>query len=88
MSKHSPGPWTWGDDQCLCSGDEVVIQVNEYMDASIEDARLLAAAPEMLTALKDVVASMEAWERECTDEIAVTIVCSDVRALIKRIEGE
>ena len=57
MSGHTPGPWKWFDypdgRKLLCAQNRAVIHCP---DASItcdsDDARLIAAAPDLLAALK------------------------------------
>ena len=60
MSKHTPGPWMKDDD-----GDRVVdlayfivAEVDGVDEAEVEaNARLIAAAPDMLEALREVFAA-------------------------------
>lgn len=68
MSAHTPGPWevrlTAGSDEHrqwvdgIYSGDELVVD-NDHWHLRNADARLIAAAPEMLDALRQFVYSME-----------------------------
>ena len=59
-TKHSPGPWTFQERGCLIldartgSSQCAVahVQVNTYKDEGMHNARLIAAAPELLTALE------------------------------------
>lgn len=58
MSKHTPGPWTVArntdDGLDIISSDEVTY-VEVALDVRTEaDARLIAAAPDLLKALKEV----------------------------------
>jgi hypothetical protein len=50
-------------------------------DMTEADARLIAAAPELLAALKEGLYEMNHPDEECP-------VCETARALIRRIEGE
>lgn len=68
MSGHTPGPWIMGDTDrysrkihtgragmtCLCSVDGIAIYVrrDSLCDEPADDARLIAAAPELLAALR------------------------------------
>jgi hypothetical protein len=61
MSKHTPGPWkivpSWHDWIVEGpNGEEIIWQDGNYNTPtiSIEDARLIAAAPDLLEALKEV----------------------------------
>ena len=74
MSKHTPGPWTWKRDEkqeyvpattlegpsVLCRYWETIggrpIEVNQR---TLADARLIAAAPDLLAALKKVKRILE-----------------------------
>ncbi len=59
---HTPGPWTWMDypdgRKLLLSRDRAVIHCPDApMTCDPPDARLIAAAPELLAALQNVVDS-------------------------------
>ena len=88
MSAHSPGPWTWRYFKetlivnVVDGVGEEVITFMPYADKgwiSEADARLVAAAPELLAALRDLVDS-----GLCVSHPE----CAAARALIARIEGE
>jgi hypothetical protein len=77
MSAHSPGPWRWAErdgDDCLldAAGEEVIAGERACLSA---DARLIAAAPELLEALRGVLLRPLAQE-------PIAAAC----ALIRRIE--
>lgn len=62
MTQHTPGPWSIEDD-----GDgylvEGIIRVPSTYDEYTADARLIAAAPELLAALVNIVEDLEArWD--------------------------
>ena len=69
MSKHTAGPWTkMGGNDChkIRSQERVLAEVlgvtrgrrrNKNHDEAMANARLIAAAPEMLEVLKDIVES-------------------------------
>ena len=69
-TKHTPGPWTAHDDDgtetlpCVLSdkvnagGNFYVVQCNVF-----DDARLIAAAPDLLEAAKVLISSL-VWERK------------------------
>lgn len=68
MIKHTPGPWT---DSLGMAGRPVVSAVNQSLDIAVmslrgkteeevySNARLIAAAPELLEALEESLAAME-----------------------------
>ena len=67
MSKqHTPGPWkvvtSWDDFMVEGpNGEELIWQDGNYDTPTIklEDARLMAAAPDLLEALKDALCALE-----------------------------
>lgn len=58
MSGHNPGPWRWevvaGEDQLLDADGNFVIEAQGFMCGS-EDARLIAAAPELLDLIERLI---------------------------------
>lgn len=81
MSEHSPGPWKWdGGLRIYDATDEQVAKV----EASDADARLIAAAPELLDLVRR-------YERGCcchpTDGLDACPECREAAALLARIDG-
>ncbi len=86
---HTPGPWTAHDDDgtgtlpCVLSekvnagGNFYVAQCNVFADA-----RLIAKAPEMLTALKDIVQAHDVKMGPSAKKLRIDIA----RALLREIE--
>lgn len=57
VEKHTPGPWEWDGKFTVCiTADDGTTCFRTRR----EDARLIAAAPELLAALKDVIAQFDA----------------------------
>lgn len=91
MSAHSPGPWRWaanrdGEARLLAANDDIVVVGVSVSAASMAagvevyssaDARLIAAAPELLE-----------WLKVFHPMRCQTGVRCDACALIARIEGE
>ena len=91
---HTPGPWkVLGEDVVLeCNEKEVVAWVGDIDGQMINNAHLIAAAPDMLEALKEVVA--------LTENLPVCPFCScvldhrpdclshEIEAAIKKARGE
>ena len=91
---HTPGPWkVLGEDVVLeCNEKEVVAWVGDIDGQMIDNAHLIAAAPEMLEALEEVVA--------LTENLPVCPFCScvldhrpdclshEIDAAIKKARGE
>jgi hypothetical protein len=89
MTAHSPGPWRWTGGALRAPDSSPVLDINLPAEAAHfvvrdADARLIAAAPELLAALRERVDA-------CTDCVSVELRCPECqadRALIRRIEGE
>lgn len=98
MSKHTPGPWknTGRCDEKIVAtsrtngADLVVCEFNGNFEACMVDehranARLIAACPELLEALKEALA-------DCDDHNGENRVCQStvnkMRDIINQIEGE
>ncbi|MDO4708233.1 MAG: hypothetical protein Q4B94_00150 [Pseudomonadota bacterium] len=64
MSKHTPGPWSARDIYVRDKNDTIVALMGDEVEQSLADARLIAAAPELLEALKELVA----WDLESLPE--------------------
>lgn len=82
ITKHTPGPWT-----VVTSDEDIVIEPNIAVMVNLNDnlhenARLIAAAPELLEALHDVLVCLEQNEED-PDSAAVRIV----RVAIAKAEG-
>ena len=81
-AKHTPGPWKFeeltaqdGDGYILTEGDEVVIvhhggaySKGLQRDEVLANARLIAAAPDLLEALEDAREELEWYETELAGE--------------------
>jgi len=88
MSKHTPGPWTV---RRYKAGYEITTPtataeavVTRLVSASFHDAHLIAAAPDLLAALRyaiDQLTNMQSGGWPCEDEIAMA------RAAIAKAEG-
>ena len=57
MSAHTPGPWVWRDGRLIAPGRLPLIHMSGDFEANVclteADTALIAAAPELLVALKD-----------------------------------
>lgn len=92
MSKHTPGPWTWGTNYFGLSGsgkDNEVITYEPYDGMwlsygkhQVANARLIAAAPELLEALETTL--------ECLNENGFGKAYAQdlARAAITKVRGE
>lgn len=85
MSAHSPGPWRWKVQQdarnILVDKDgDPVLRGQEHMGVLIANERLVAAAPELLAALK------KNHDRGDVGHAFVLQPCATC-ALITRLEG-
>ncbi len=104
LAQHTPGPWTYSDDGLGFSvhhihddaKGRVVAKTRERFDGDEANARLIAAAPEMLDALRDILPAAE-WELESLrdqesdeSEKAARILAKNIakaRAAISRATG-
>jgi hypothetical protein len=90
---HTPGPWTWHADRdggAIVDGrGRAVARVNDFVFECGDNARLIAAAPEMLAALKAFVAAYEHIGHGCwpADTKNPQNVLDPARALLAKIEG-
>lgn len=62
MSGHTPGPWYWDFDRddmasLRSEGDNESVMIDIACYPSLEDRCLIAAAPDLLAALEDLVDS-------------------------------
>lgn len=55
VMQHAPGPWREEYPRVYSRDGAKLLEVNEYMCCTIHDARLMAAAPELAAALRDLV---------------------------------
>lgn len=105
VSPHSPGPWKWDVDKRRpwstpvlldANGREVVGAsgegVQQDVDVGDDDARLIAAAPELLAMLKRVLALADTLHdaiefAPSSDRTGYLDAKDDAEALVRRIEG-
>jgi hypothetical protein len=79
MSEQTPGPWKFGSHSIQGPDDSYVVPLT-YGYMTLPNARLIAAAPELLAALKAVRAEWrEGYGLNCVEQ---------VRAAIAKAEGE
>ena len=106
MSKHTPGPWAPDYAEHDCPHQDVKIKAGKrgvcrvWMDnAPVEDynreqranARLIAAAPELLEALEGLLAKFEDLEELCASEFGAGQVTAEetaAKAVIAKVKGE
>ena len=94
MSKHTPGPW-FVETIARLSGREVT-QVSAFSEDgnrilccevnsfnNIEDARLIAAAPDLLRALQNIIDSTDEGNAAILDSLVI-----DARAVIVKAKLE
>ena len=88
MSKHTPGPWIQRGERVdaqrnhVCGGvnQESVLALSRPPEERLANARLIAAAPEMLEALQAVWSDLESWDVD-------NEVSQRVRAAIAKATG-
>ena len=93
-TKHTPGPWksnpyvhsmihgfaVYSDKSCV---DKIADDIKREADA-----RLIAAAPEMLEALKEALLDLESLEGETKDDLCLTRIEQIKAAIAKATGGE
>lgn len=78
---NSPGPWKWTTRDCLEAADGTDVLVAD-MHATEADRPLIAAAPELLGAVKALLAMVDTHDNGPAEPVVLLS-----RALVHRIEG-
>ena len=87
MSAHTPGPWTVVAIDWAETGN-ARFEIKGIRRTGMADARLIAAAPEMLAALQAVLAEIEGLDRpHSTDSWLLSHLAHQVRAAIAKVKG-
>lgn len=92
MSKHTPGPWVATDkivhlpDFAESGRIAIVINDPEFPERSLANARLIAAAPDLLSALTMVLAASHGRGQD--GKQAMEIALDAARAAIAKATGE
>jgi hypothetical protein len=91
-AKHTPGPWAFSaytNDVCnfevFASGSSGEIVAGEYGVTEEADARLIAATPELLEALRNMVDWLDDGNRQLSDAAAADV--AKARAAIAKATG-
>ena len=86
-AQHTPGPWTVVAIDWAETGN-ARFEIKGIRRTGMADARLIAAAPEMLAALQAVLAEIEGPNRPySTDSWLPSHLADQVRAAIAKAEG-
>ena len=80
LSRHTPGPWV-AVGAAVTTPDYVTLAAT-FKDKAFDNAKLMAAAPRMLKALRAVIDWAEANKRD-----AGTLDISEMRAAVDEAEG-
>ena len=83
--QHTPGPWdvSFGRNDAAIHAGGTIAMIDDVMTGWRANARLIAAAPELLAALGDIVASSDA---NCGDSLANAI--RTAKDAIAKAKGE
>lgn len=88
MSKHTPGPWTIRETAThitvIGANNESLFHDDKRIPCVIQDARLIAAAPDLLDALRAMLDNCHDTERD--DAIVASVAAA--RAAIAKATGE
>lgn len=90
MNKHTPGPWRWlnypDGRKLLAAPSRAVIHCPDGpMTCDEDDARVIAAAPDLLTALHNAADWLEVTLSPCDPGCECVLHC--VQAAIAKAEG-
>ncbi len=93
MSKHTPGPWRASELGVL--SDKLTSYGNWYVCSLIDpdneehkaNARLIAAAPELLDVAREAAEWLDLLKQNYPDMAGLVRACRQARDLIARIEG-
>jgi hypothetical protein len=91
MSKHTPGPWSISIGGNYICGDSlrwretIICEVNMDHKRARANARLIAAAPDMLEACEQLIADADV--RRGAYMYADSNVLDMIRAILARVEG-
>ena len=93
MNKHTPGPWrvvdSWNDYMVEGqNGEEIIWQDGPHNTPTINkaNARLIAAAPDLLEALESMLQSF--LITQSLDDYPIDAPCNKARAAIAKAKGE
>lgn len=91
MSKHTPGPWMVEGCTVYALNDDgynrfsaLVQDAHTPVDELEANARLIAAAPELLSLLKEARSTLEMWK----DVAPAVSLCADIDKAIAKARGE
>ena len=93
MSTHSPGPWTIandadGWDNIVDTDDRRIAEVDSCSGGKDPDARLIAAAPDMLRLLRVLVPMSESGAEDKEGWMVWNAALNEARELIARLDGD
>jgi len=93
MSKHTPGPWRVAPPSvgrfkvCTVEGGKIVGEASNYNEQADANARLIAAAPELLVAAQDAFSILCHLDEPIPYERIAECI-EDLRAAIAKATGE
>lgn len=86
--KHTPGPWRYGACAIVGADNASVVYCELARPMKVEDARLIAAAPELLEHLKNITTRFERCMRfDGNADWAIQEATKAARAAIAKAEG-
>ena len=93
--KHTPGPWKAIGDKIYSADQRPVAHVYALVHPdhlnimqSIPNARLMAAAPELLEFVQYVAKGIPVWDDPCSLEESVDHLEERAKRLVAKIEGD
>ncbi len=65
LEQHTPGPWRFEATGCVFSATLLIAEVPMNRPRTLPDGRLIAAVPELLAALRDILRETEGCAKPC-----------------------
>jgi hypothetical protein len=92
--KHTPGPWVFDEDECsaipalhlYCADSKNPFHGSRSEEELKANARLIAAAPELLEALKEAIETIKFLSTR-DNSWGEQIVCEDLQAIVAKATG-
>jgi len=85
-AQHTPGPWKLTDGSSFVRDNHKNVIADVWQD-SISNLRLIAAAPDLLDALREAVDMIDILAASCSDRVH-NVSADKFRAAIAKAEGQ
>ena len=88
---HTPGPWKWSFGTYVIKSDEgrIIARTNiEHNEENADNARLIAAAPDLLNVAYVALGAFSAMVEDDPKDVYAKTWLKDVKAAIAKAEGK